>query len=128
MALPKDLRLKGHRTFDHINKNSRKFHGKLMTIKVAKSNPNILLSHKNKSNIFNLKVAITISKKVSKKSVVRNKIRRLLHRNFLKNFKKENNHTPYWLLVNLKGGDFFNYEEELLKEFELLINKIGLMQ
>ena len=43
MALPKDMRLKGHRTFNYIHKNSIKFHGKLMTFKVAKSNPEILL-------------------------------------------------------------------------------------
>ena len=34
MALPKDMRLKGHRTFDYIHKNSIKYHGKLMTFKV----------------------------------------------------------------------------------------------
>jgi len=37
MALPKDMRLKGHRTFNYIHKNSIKYHGKLMTFKVAKS-------------------------------------------------------------------------------------------
>ena len=47
MGLPKDLRLKGHRTFNYIHKNSIKYHGKLMTFKVARSNPKILLSHKN---------------------------------------------------------------------------------
>ena len=35
MALPKDMRLKGYRTFNYIHKNSIKFHGKLMTFKVA---------------------------------------------------------------------------------------------
>ena len=48
MALPKDMRLKGHRTFNYIHKNSIKYHGKLMTFKVARSNPEILLSHKIK--------------------------------------------------------------------------------
>ena len=67
MALPKDMRLKGHRTFDYVHKNSIKYHGKLMTFKVARSNPEILLSHKltNSSNKF--RVAIAISKKFSKK-------------------------------------------------------------
>ena len=31
MALPKAMRLKGHRTFDYIHKNSVKYYGKLMT-------------------------------------------------------------------------------------------------
>ena len=30
------MRLKGHRTFNYIHKNSMKYHGKLMTFKVAK--------------------------------------------------------------------------------------------
>ena len=46
MALPRDMRLKGHRSFNYIHKNSIKYHGKLMTFKLAKSNPEILLSHK----------------------------------------------------------------------------------
>ena len=66
MALPKEMRLKGHRTFNYIHKNSIKYHGQLMTFKVAKSNPDILLSHKLSNTSDNLRVAIAISKKVSK--------------------------------------------------------------
>ena len=128
MALPKDMRLKGHRTFNYIHKNSIKYHGKLMTFKVAKSNQEILLSHNltNTSNKF--RIAIAVSKKVSKKAVVRNKIRRLLQANFLKNFKNEHNHIQYWVLVNLKSGNIQNYETELLKEFKTLILKTGLLK
>ena len=67
MALPKDMRLKGHRTFSYIHKNSITYHGKLMTFKVAKSNPKILLTHKITNTSNNFRVAIAISKKVSKK-------------------------------------------------------------
>ena len=69
MALPKDMRLKGHRTFIYIHQNSKTYYGNLMTFKVARSNPEILLTHKvtNTSNKF--RVAIAISKKVSKKDV-----------------------------------------------------------
>ena len=67
MALPKNMRLKGHRTFNYIHKNSRKYHGEFMTFKVAKSNPGILFSHKLKNTSNNLRVAIAVSKKVSKK-------------------------------------------------------------
>ena len=55
MALPKEMRLKGHRTFDYLHKNSVKYHGKLMTFKVARSNPKILLSHKYINNPNNFK-------------------------------------------------------------------------
>ena len=75
MALPKYMRLKGHRTFAYIHKNSTKYYGKFMVFKVARSNPNILLSHKLENSSNKFKVAIAISKKVSKKAVERNKLR-----------------------------------------------------
>jgi ribonuclease P protein component len=128
MALPKDMRLKGHRTFNYIHKNSIKYHGKLMTFKVARSNPEILLSHKLKKNLNNLRVGISISKKVSKKAVVRNKIKRFLQDWLLTNIQKINNHKPYWLLVNLKFGDFCNDEKKLLEEFQNLMFKSRLIK
>ena len=128
MALPKAMRLKGHRTFDYIHKNSVKYYGKLMTFKIARSNPKILISHKNIHNLNNFKIGISVSKKVSKKAVVRNKIRRILQDCLLKNFSQENNHKPYWLLVNLKSGDFYNKKIELLEEFQHLIIKSGLFK
>ncbi len=128
MALPKDMRLRGHRTFDYIHKNSITYYGKLMTFKVAKSNPAILLTHKftNTSNKF--RVAFTISKKVSKKAVERNKLRRILQDWLLTNFQKINNHKPYWLLVNLKYGDFCDDESRILEEFQNLMFKSRLFK
>jgi len=128
MALPKHLRLKGHRTFKYLHKNSKKYYGKLIDFKIAKSFPQILVSHKNYSSNNNFKIAISVSKKVSKKSVVRNKIRRLLHEYFLKNFKSEHNHIPYWVLVNLKNGGSYDYESELLDEFQTLLFRTGILK
>ena len=128
MALPKAMRLKGHRTFDYIHKNSVKHYGKLMTLKIARSNPEILISHKNIDSLENLKIAIAISKKVSKKAVLRNKIRRLLQDWLFKNFGQEKNHKPYWLLVNLNAGVSFNDENKFLEEFQHLIYKSGLFK
>ena len=128
MALPKVMRLKGHRTFDYIHKNSVKYYGKLMTFKIAKSNPKILISHNNINSLNNFKIAISISKKVSKKAVERNKLRRILQDCLLKNFRQENNHKPYWLLVILKSGDFYNDKINLLGEFQYLIFKSGLFK
>ena len=123
MALPKSMRLKGHRTFSYIHKNSIKYHGKLMTFKLAKSNPDILLSHKIKCTADNLRVAIAINKKVSKKAVNRNKIRRILQEWLLLNIQKIDNHKPYWLLVNLNFRNFCNDEGKLLEEFQNLMFK-----
>ena len=128
MALPKDMRLKGHRTFNYIHKNSTTYYGKLMTFKVARSNPEILLNHKftNTSNKF--RVAIAISKKVSKKAVERNKTRRILQEWLLTNIQKINTHKPYWLLVNLRVGNFCNDKNKLLEEFQKLMFKSRLIK
>ena len=128
MALPKDMRLKGHRTFNYIHKNSTTYYGKLMTFKVAKSNPEILLTHKITNTSNNFRVAIAISKKVSKKAVERNKIRRTLQKWLSTNIQKINNHKPYWLLVNLKIGDFCNDKNKLLEEFQNLMLKSRLIK
>ena len=128
MALPKQLRLKGHRTFKYLHKNSKKYYGKLLDFKIAKSFPQLLKSHNNYSSNNNFKIAISVSKKVSKKSVVRNKLRRLLHEYFLKNFKSEHNHIPYWVLVNLKNGGSYDYESELLDEFQTLLFRTGILK
>ena len=128
MALPKDMRLKGHRAFNYIHKNSIKYYGKSMTFKVAKSNPEILLSHNLTNPSNNFRAAIAVSKKVSKKAVERNKIRRILQEWLLTNIKKINNHKPYWLLVNLKYGDCCNDKSRLLEEFQDLMFKSHLIK
>ena len=99
-----------------------------MTFKIARSNPKILASHKSSHSLNNFKIAISISKKVSKKAVERNKLRRILQDCLLKNFSQENNHKPYWLLVNLKAGNFYNDKINLLEEFQYLILKSGLFK
>tara|TARA_B100000886_G_scaffold208727_1_gene144464 strand:+ start:401 stop:787 length:387 start_codon:yes stop_codon:yes gene_type:complete len=128
MALPKDMRLKGHRTFNYIHKNSQKYYGKLMTFKIARSNPEILYSHKLKNTSNNLRLAFAISKKVSKKAVDRNKIRRILQDWLLTNISKINNHKPYWILVNLNDKNFCNDKSKLLEEFQNLMLKSHLIQ
>ena len=127
MALPKDMRLKGHRTFNYIHKNSIKYHGKLMTFRLVKSNPEIISSHKLKNSSNNLRIAIAISKKVFKKAVDRNKTRRILQEWLLTNKNKINNHKPCWLLVNLKFGNFCNDKNRLLEEFQNLMYKSRLI-
>ena len=128
MALPKNMRLRGHRTFNYIHKNSIKYHGKCMTFKVAKSNPEILISHKLTNTSNNFRAAIAVSKKVSKKAVERNKLRRLLQEWLLINIQKINSHKPYWLLVNLNFGDFYNDKTKLLEEFQNLMFKSHLIK
>ena len=99
-----------------------------MTFKVARSNPAILLTHKLKSTSNNFRVAIATSKKVSKKAVERNKLRRILQEWLLTNIQRINNHKPYWLLVNLKIGDFYDDKSRLLEEFQNLMFKSRLIK
>ena len=128
MALPKNMRLKGHRTFNYIHKNSIKYHGKLMTFKVAKSNQQILLSHNLTNTSNNFRAAIAVSKKVSKKAVDRNKIRRILQEWLSRNIQNIDNHKPNWLLVNLNCKDFCNDKSILLEEFQNLMFKSHLIK
>ena len=128
MSLPRDMRLRGHRTFNYIHRNSVKYYGELMTFKVARPNSDVLLSHKLRDNPNKFKVAIAISKKVSKKAVDRNKIRRILQEWLLTNVQKINNHKPYWLLVNLKNVNSYNDKSKLLEEFKNLMFKSGLIK
>ena len=58
------MRLKGHRTFNYIHKNSTTYYGKLMTFKVARSNPEILLTHKL-TNTSNKESYAIVFKKIS---------------------------------------------------------------
>ena len=99
-----------------------------MTFRVAKSNPDILLSHNLTNTTNNFRAAIAISKKVSKKAVDRNKLRRVLQEWLITNIQKINNHKPYWLLVNLKIGDFCNDKKRLLEEFQNLMLKSRLIK
>ena len=107
MALPKNMRLKGHRTFNYIHRNSKKYHGKFMTFRVARSNSEILFSHKLTNTSNNFRVAIAISKKVSKKAVERNKLRRILQEWLIKNIQKINNHSCRILLNLFLSTAFF---------------------
>jgi len=128
MALPKDMRLKGYRTFNYIHKNSTTYYGNLMTFKVAISNPEILLTHNLRNTTNKFRVAIAISKKVSKKAVERNKLRRILQEWLIKNIQKINNHKPYWLLVNLRIGDFCDDKSRLVEDFQNLMFKSRLIK
>ena len=99
-----------------------------MTFKVALANAEILRSHKISNISNNLKIAIAINKKVAKRAVDRNKMRRIMQDWLLANIQKINSHKPYWLLVNLKFGDFCNDESRLLEEFQNLMFKSRLIK
>ena len=71
---------------------------------------------------------VSVPKKHFSRAVDRNKIRRILQEWLLTNIKKINNHKPYWLLVNLRFGDFYNDKNKLLEEFQNLMFKSQLIK
>jgi len=82
------------------------------SFKISEINPNdFWLSHKNNFDHHNFLWLSLIDRKVDGK-----------------NIQKINTHKPYWLLVNLKFGDFCNDKGRLLEEFQNLMFKSRLIK
>ena len=124
MVLPKHMRLKGHRCFDFIYKEGRRFYSTSMVLRVT--NANTKLQVKGINTKSSIKCAISISNKVSKKSVTRNKLRRLFHQHLsyrLSNMKYE---REIWAFISLKPTCMKNSNSNLLKECDKLLSKAGI--
>ena len=121
------MRLRGHRSFNYIYKNSTRYFGKLVTIRVVEANPDILRSHKIYSNSSNIRIGISISSKVSKKSVIRNKIRRIIHNHLINELNLQNIHKNKWALVSLNKSIQLKCCPAVLNDCEILFKKSGLI-
>ncbi len=126
MVLPKEMRIKGYRSFEYIHKSAKRYRGNLMMIKVAKANKNLINKMKPVSpDNLSCRCAISISNKVSKKAVVRNRLRRLIHNHLkLKLFKKKN-FSKYWALISLSPSCINKNTKDLLKECDKLLIDAG---
>ena len=79
MVLPKSMRLKGHRCFDLLYREGKRYHQPSILLRVVKADPRL---YKLKACLLesnDCRCAIAISNKVSKKAVLRNRLRRLIH-------------------------------------------------
>tara|TARA_Y100001968_G_scaffold299276_1_gene309781 strand:+ start:2131 stop:2502 length:372 start_codon:yes stop_codon:yes gene_type:complete len=123
MVLPKQLRLRGYKSFEHLYKQGTRYYGSSMVLRVVFSKPNLLKSTNNK-NTF--KCAVSISHKVSKKAVTRNKLRRILHEHLIQRLKKLDSKS--WALISLKPDSSVISSEFLLKECDKLLSKAGLLK
>ena len=126
MVLPKHMRLKGHRCFDFIYKESSRFYSSSMVLRVTNANTRIQVKGNNSKISHSIKCAISISNKVSKKSVTRNKLRRLFHQHLsfrLSNIWFEN---EIWAFISLKPSCMKNSNSTLLKECDKLFTKAGI--
>ncbi len=128
MVLPRSMRLKGYRCFNHLYKEGNRYYGSSLVLRVAKAKPTLLKSAKQKLNPNSLKCAVSISHKVSKKAVERNKLRRLFHDYFTQKFGKVNKVSSNWFLLSLKPICSEKTSQSLLKECEHLLLKSGLMR
>ena len=126
MVLPKHMRLKGHRCFEFIYKQSSRFYSSSMVLRVINANTKLLAKGINSQSRSSIRCAISISNKVSKKSVTRNKLRRLFHHHLscrLSNIEFEN---EVWAFLSLNPSCMRNSNSSLLKECDKLLIKAGI--
>ncbi len=126
MVLPKHMRLKGHKCFDFIYKEGKRFYGSSMVLRIAEANPRLKTKEIYSDNEFSIKCAISISNKVSKKSVTRNKIRRLFHQHLSYRLSKIRFDQEIWAFISLKPSCIKIPLSTLLKECDKLLIKAGL--
>ncbi len=125
MVLPKEMRIKGYRSFEYIHKSAKRYRGNSMMLKVAKANENLIRIKPISSVNLSCRCAISISNKVSKKAVVRNRLRRLIHNHLkLKLFKKKKL-SKYWAIISLNPNCVNKNSKDLLKECDNLLLDAG---
>ena len=126
MVLPKHMRIKGHKCFEHIYRKGSRFYSPSMVLRVTNPNTKLHLIE-TKSNIKpSVKCAISISNKVSKKSVIRNKLRRLFHHHLSHRLSSMTFESEVWAFISLKPSCMKNSNSNLLKECDRLFYKAGL--
>ena len=126
MVLPKHMRLKGHRCFEFIHKEGRRFNSSSMVLRVTKANTNFQSKEINSDFISPIKCAVSISNKVSKKSVTRNKLRRLFHQHLSYRLSKMKFDNEIWAFISLKPACMEISYSHLLKECDKLLTKSGI--
>jgi ribonuclease P protein component len=132
MALPANLRLRGHRAFDHLYRKGERFHGRWIVLRTKPADPALLRSTPAPPSQSSCRCAVVVSAKVSKRAVRRNRLRRLLHRWLTLRCGADGpacgapDHPALWVVISLKPGSLEAGEEALLGECEMLFRKAGL--
>ena len=126
MVLPKHMRLKGHKCFDFIYKEGKRFYSPSMVLRVTKANEKLQSKGNDSKVSSSVKCAISISNKVSKKSVTRNKLRRLFHHHLTYRLSKMAVENEVWAFISLKPTCMKNSNSNLLYECDYLLSKAGI--
>ena len=117
MVLPQQHRLRGHRFFDRLYREGRRYHGPSMVLRVLPATP-------PGERPSPWRCGVVVSSKVSKRAVRRNRLRRLLHGHLLRQSPAAA--APFTLLISLKPGSADLSPEVLLGECTDLLRKAGL--
>ena len=125
MVLPKSMRIKGYRCFDHLHRFGIRYYGSSMVLRVVKARPRLLrASYQNLDS--DCRCAVTISNKVSKKAVIRNRLRRHLHDHLNKRLFRKKQYADIWVLISLKPNSNNKPSAPLLEECDILLRQAGL--
>ena len=128
MVLPKTMRLRGHRCFDHLYRNGTRYHEPSMLLRVVKEEKELYKFPKKQLYSNACCCAIAISSKVNKKAVVRNRLRRIIHQHLRTRLSQASEHSNKWMLFSLKPQSSTKDPVLLLKECDKLLFKAGLLQ
>jgi len=128
MVLPKLMRLKGHRCFDHLYREGFRYHEPSMMLRVVTAAPKLEKSRNLRQKRNTCQCAIAISSKVNKKAVVRNRLRRIIHQHLKSRLYLNSKHSNKWALLSLKPQSSSKDLSVLLKECDRLLFKAGLIQ
>ncbi len=128
MVLPKTMRLKGHRCFDHLYRDGTRYHEPSILLRVVKAENKLYKFTKQRIDSKACRCAIAISSKVSKKAVVRNRLRRIIHQHLRARLSQASEHSNKWALFSLKPQASSREPLLLLEECDRLLLKSGLLQ
>ena len=132
MALPREHRLKGHRVFDRLYQQGKRFHSETLVLRVLAANHQLLPPEQRRRCPSSWRGSVVVSAKVSKRAVQRNRLRRLLSAHLLRSLSPPApdphppSRPPQWLLISLKPGSSDRDPDQLLGECSQLLRKAGL--
>ncbi len=127
MVLPRSMRIKGHRCFDHLHRAGIRYQSPSMLLRVVKARNSLLKGHNQNFIEQNCRFAVAISSKVSKKAVIRNRLRRLLHNHLRLRFLGETHSCNIWALLSLKPTSLNKEPLKLLEECDQLLRNAGML-
>jgi ribonuclease P protein component len=125
LALPQQHRLRGHRPFDRIYRQGRRYQSELILLRLLDQVPSLLPPSDRARPPSPWRCAVVVSAKVSKRAVQRNRLRRLLHTHLSQCDPAPE--RPQWLLFTLRPGAAEAEPHQLLKECTNVLRQAGLI-